>query len=429
MDRKTYELVIYPFSQSRQEAEVTGLADTAVQDLDAYRILSRSAQSRVNRIRDDYLTKILGQVSDAVTQADARGMLPPLSKRFVQEFDARAESIFADQSNPLEQVTLAIASAAAIIVETRFAVAATHDLQHSFFASAVQAEIASYMSWKASDEVNETASASISSILRNFEEERRAVMSGVLTQVEEANQKLVQLQNADIEFRGRLQKTWNDWEATQGTVSNSIEKAKAQIDHLSESAAKAASQIRLTDDNIAAFKSAMIEEVRGAETRKLWLERDRESWGAFAISGLLLAGLLLVVPTVGFIELEWVLATLKRTGDAAAEGIPSGATGTQLAVAAISRLVVITFPIALYFWVIKLVVRFNSRSLLLHDDARQRQTMMDTYFVLIERQAASAEERALILNALFRPAPGYGPDNIEPPNFTEVLGKATPKGD
>jgi hypothetical protein len=55
---------------------------------------------------------------------------------------------------------------------------------------------------------------------------------------------------------------------------------------------------------------------------------------------------------------------------------------------------------------------------------RKRQTMMDTYFLLIERQAATPEERGLILNALFRPAPSHGLDGVEPPNFTEFLGKS-----
>ena len=81
-------------------------------------------------------------------------------------------------------------------------------------------------------------------------------------------------------------------------------------------------------------------------------------------------------------------------------------------------------PLGLYFWLVRIVVRFNMRSLLLMDDARQRATMMETYYRLIEKEAATKEERALVFQALMRPPPGHGPDTVEPPNFTEVIGKA-----
>jgi hypothetical protein len=80
--------------------------------------------------------------------------------------------------------------------------------------------------------------------------------------------------------------------------------------------------------------------------------------------------------------------------------------------------------LALYFWLIKLVVRFNMRSMLLMDDARQRATMLETYYRMIEKGAATNEDRALVLQALMRPAPGHGPDSVEPPNFTDVIEKA-----
>ncbi|MER9757562.1 DUF6161 domain-containing protein [Mesorhizobium sp. M0166] len=98
-----------------------------------------------------------------------------------------------------------------------------------------------------------------------------------------------------------------------------------------------------------------------------------------------------------------------------------------MTVATVSRLVVVTIPLALYFWLIRLVVRFNMRSMLLMDDARQRATIIETYYKMIEQQAATKEDRALILQALCRPPPGHGSDSIEPPNFTEVIDKAIGK--
>lgn len=84
---------------------------------------------------------------------------------------------------------------------------------------------------------------------------------------------------------------------------------------------------------------------------------------------------------------------------------------------------IVTTPLVLYFWAIRLVVRFNGRSMLMMDDARQRETMMDTYVHLIETSNASANERALVLNALFRPSLSTAQENVEPPNFIELIGK------
>lgn len=85
------------------------------------------------------------------------------------------------------------------------------------------------------------------------------------------------------------------------------------------------------------------------------------------------------------------------------------------------RLIVFTVPALVFLWMIRAVMRFFIRSLLLMDDARQRQTMLETYFLLTERGRADEKDRPMILWALFRQTRGHGPDGIEPPDFTEVI--------
>ncbi|WP_181181392.1 hypothetical protein, partial [Mesorhizobium sp. B1-1-5] len=81
-----------------------------------------------------------------------------------------------------------------------------------------------------------------------------------------------------------------------------------------------------------------------------------------------------------------------------------------------------------YLWVLKAVMRFFMRSMLLMDDARQRETMLDTYILLTEKGKADERDRPLILWALFRQTPGHGPDGIEPPDFTEVINAGFNRG-
>ena len=134
---------------------------------------------------------------------------------------------------------------------------------------------------------------------------------------------------------------------------------------------------------------------------------------------------LVVIPVVGFIELDSVIDVLRHISETTLLGIDqSKAEGGVLLGLAINRIVIVTVPLALYFWMVRILVRFNLRSQMLMDDARQRHTMMNTYFHLIEKQSAVKEDRALILNALFRPTPGQQNDSVDPPNFTELMDKA-----
>lgn len=174
-----------------------------------------------------------------------------------------------------------------------------------------------------------------------------------------------------------------------------------------------------------AFISALTEKGNFAAIRSDWQSRAKSANAAFILSSIVLAGFLLFIPIWAIWENAAVLDFFQRLAEAASIQIGPDAPATAIVTASLSRLVIITVPLGLYFWLIRIVVRFNMRSLLLMDDARQRATMMETYYRLIEKEAASKEERALVIQALMRPPPGHGPDTVEPPNFTDVLGKVT----
>ena len=159
-----------------------------------------------------------------------------------------------------------------------------------------------------------------------------------------------------------------------------------------------------------------------------WVDRANSAWWALNSSWAVLLVLLVVVPIAAVYESTTILQFAKQFADAATVDIGNDPSAVAIAVSTISRLVVITVPLALYFWLIRLVVRFNMRSMLLMDDARQRATMLETYYKMIERSAATVKDRALVLQALMRPAPGHGSDTVEPPNFTEVAYRAMGKG-
>jgi len=56
------------------------------------------------------------------------------------------------------------------------------------------------------------------------------------------------------------------------------------------------------------------------------------------------------------------------------------------------------------------------------DDARIRQAMMDTFYRLATDQTLKDDERKLMLEALYRPAPGHS-DGPDFPNVIELVNK------
>lgn len=173
-----------------------------------------------------------------------------------------------------------------------------------------------------------------------------------------------------------------------------------------------------------AFMDAVRTEANFDQLKVHWADRAGSAWWAFVSSAVVLGFLLVVAPAFTIYESEYVIAFMHQLTDAATINVGPNPNALTLTVATVSRLIIITLPVALYFWLIRLIVRFNTRSLILMDDARFRTTMLETYYRMIEKSAATVEDRALVLQALMRPPPGHGSDSVDPPSFTEVIDKA-----
>lgn len=187
---------------------------------------------------------------------------------------------------------------------------------------------------------------------------------------------------------------------------------------------KAADLVANIDDPAAAlegFKVSVIEGLKLQHARQLWSESARRSRRAYTISWAALALLLIIIPAVVVWQADVALTFFRSVGDAVLADLSPSASEAATLISAVSRLVLVTLPVALYIWLIRIVVRFNMRSLLLMDDAMQRNTMLETYLHLVEQDASVKADRPLILEALFRRTPGHGPEAIEPPNLTDII--------
>lgn len=195
-------------------------------------------------------------------------------------------------------------------------------------------------------------------------------------------------------------------------ISDGIVKLAEQPRHIAD-------EIRIYRDEANNAISALKEQIGMNETKKLWSAQALKGTRAYFASLILIMLLLIGTPIMVWINvgdlIEYISGIEKAflmTGDYSAAFAAVGVT---------SRLLLITAPFALLIWAIRLLVRYNVRSMLLMDDASQRVTMLNTYLFLVDKGAATIQDRGALLEAMFRRAPGHGPETIEPPNLTDVM--------
>lgn len=283
----------------------------------------------------------------------------------------------------------------------------------------VSEEVISLISWRTMSSGPESIHSIIQPKLDVFEKEAIARTRELFSIVSEHrklfdDQQLLHAQAAEASAKAEVQLT---------AAGHAFEQKTLELDSRSQEIDGTIRQLRADlDAQVARF---------GTEAaRKLWGEREKQSRFALIASSIAIfcliaapiLGAICFTPEVLHYLAQIVAASSLPTTDTNGQVLPTP-NDTQITIAAIGRLVIVTVPVFLYIWAIRLVVRFNSRSLLLLDDARLRLTMLDTFFHLIEKEGAVKEDRALVLNALFRPGPGHG-DNVDPPNFTELVTKA-----
>lgn len=224
-----------------------------------------------------------------------------------------------------------------------------------------------------------------------------------------------------IELNGaKLVVDLHDFDRSLNMHRDTLERLEGQISSLKNQTDILKEQVADRDREIQGYKTSIVEALKLDTARRLWGDRAKDASVAFWCSGAALLVMLIGFPALAIWEADVVFAFLRTMGSTVFADLPV-AGETVAAISLVSRLILITLPIALYIWLIRIMVRFNMRSLLLMDDAAQRKTMLDTYLHLVEQDATVKAERPLILEALFRRTPGHGADSIEPPNLSEVM--------
>ncbi|TBY41585.1 hypothetical protein [Rhizobium leguminosarum] len=164
-------------------------------------------------------------------------------------------------------------------------------------------------------------------------------------------------------------------------------------------------------------EAAWNEQVRMKATHVLWRGEARWKSAGYYISLTALLVILGSIPVTTYAYRGEILALVNEV-EGTIRATNNAVTATIIAA---GRLLLIGIPVAGLVWALKLLVRFNMRSMLLMDDARQRVTMLNTYLFLVKEGAATPQDRGALLEAMFRRAPGHGPETIDPPNMADLM--------
>ncbi|NRP70090.1 hypothetical protein ILFOPFJJ_00968 [Ensifer psoraleae] len=429
MDHQHYEWVRFPFEESHvrhrggQTIPPNGVGN-------AYQQLIRVGREIVARhLPNDHLNNLYGTLGKAIDTHTRQGLtelaslrVPILYTEAITEFSARINGSEPPlDSDQLRRLGVALFSA--IYVECADLPLGI-DFQNSTSSAALTADVGSYAALKAFAETKSRTESDLALITTRTEERVQSLVGTAQSQLQGMIERNSTLQKQDTHLRAQIQQTIGDLKIDVEQLGETATAAKVVFDEVLKQSKENEARISLSRENIQRYADAVREELQIDTTKKLWKSRAQWSAASFWLSAGVIFAALAAPIHAAYTNMDGIIEILRHIGDAATQGLPADATTAQLTTATISRLVIITVPLAIYFWAIKLLVRFNARSMILMDDARQRETMMDVYFHLIEKNGATSEERALVLNALFRPAPGHGPENVDPPNFTELLNKA-----
>lgn len=183
----------------------------------------------------------------------------------------------------------------------------------------------------------------------------------------------------------------------KGRIGEAVERLDAYITEKSDSFDKLAERYR---------ERLLIE-----EPAKFWQEvaaRKNTGWKIC----LLIFGLLAVLP-IGTIAYHWstVAKTVSEITTAPAGGV------------SLTGLALITIPALFYAWVLKNISRLFVQNLSTSEDAAHRRALAITYLGLADNPKVqlSDTDRALILNALFRPASPQSADDGPPAGILELI--------
>jgi hypothetical protein len=198
----------------------------------------------------------------------------------------------------------------------------------------------------------------------------------------------------------------------QSSLQESLVAAEAQVklgsEHLSLAKEQFDQFLAASKDEIEAARALAHESgaLKGATSvwrRKLWKHRLVFSLGFAALAGA-------VGVSIWQLVSHWHVII---------DAIPRKPDGDI----AYGTLLFVVLPVIGVAWVARIFAKWVTNAITLGEDAEQRSAMLETYFRLVGDPNAKMEaaDRILILNAIFRPLPGFQTEDVAPPTLSDLI--------
>lgn len=208
------------------------------------------------------------------------------------------------------------------------------------------------------------------------------------------------------------------------SAGQSLSKAKIAEKATNDALSKHRQSIAAAKDELDAYiteKTSQLQHLHDMYENYLLLQGPSRHWkgvsktaSKFALGALLLFILMLVAPAL-------VIAAYWSNVSGYIDHVLELTKGSL----SIASLVIFTVPVLAYGWLLKHVSRVYTQNLAVAADAEHRRVMAITFLGLARRKSVgiSEQDRALILNALFRSSPMSPQDDGPPSGLLELIKK------
>ena len=224
----------------------------------------------------------------------------------------------------------------------------------------------------------------------------------------EARKKISEIkEDADQSYRNSLEKMISNLESSlqkyRDELIDNIKDIRGNITILEQS----------TKNNLEKLENLYSSKLVLAGPSKLWRDvRDRAR--LLVIFSIILFSILLVAPAI-YLTSNWppISAFISDIVAHSSNGI------------SLTGVAVISIPALGYGWLLRHISRIFIHNLNLMSDAEYREVLSTTFLGMAERTSTgiTEAERALVLNALFRPAPPNTTEDGPPSGLIDLLGK------
>jgi hypothetical protein len=197
-------------------------------------------------------------------------------------------------------------------------------------------------------------------------------------------------------------------------INSATQALRASVEAREDSKASAADLSEFINN-----KTTLISELEQLYRQKLIVDEPAKFWASVAASktsswrGWLVAFAILVLVPIVIVLSFWnpIAKSIEQITSTSTSGISFAGLG------------LITVPALLYAWLLKNVSKVFLQNLMLADDAAHRRALAITYLGLAEnpKLQITPEDRALILNALFRPIPPHSGDDGPPAGLIDLV--------